>query len=253
MKVSVLVLTLNEGDNIVDCLKSVSDLTDDIVVLDSKSTDDTVAKALDFGCRIVEKDFDGWDKHQNWALKNIHFKYEWILYIDADERVTENLKAEIKNLAIENYKGYKIYRDNRFLNGEPLKNSMKCPGIVRLFSKNYIRYERDINPVAIVNGPVGKLNSSLLHFNFSKGLDEWIIKHLDYARREGTAFRTDIDNNNINFMKRRSQKIRYFRFFFRMFYQLFIKMGLLDGYVGFRYAVLISFYEHLIEENLTSK
>ncbi|MDB4145249.1 glycosyltransferase family 2 protein [Amylibacter sp.] len=251
MKLSILILTLNEQNNITDCIQSVKSLTDDIVVLDSESSDETPSIAQNLGAKVVTRKFTGWASHQNWALKNIDFKYDWVLYVDADERVTPELTREIKGLQLSVEKAYKIYRDNRFLDAKPLKFSMRCPGIVRLFSVSSIHYEREINPVAVVNGPVGRLKSKLVHYNFSKGLDEWILKHLDYAKREALEFDSKTDNVNVHFLKKMTKNLRNFRFLFRLFYQLFFKMGLLDGYVGFRYAVLVSFYEHLIEENMT--
>jgi len=250
LKVSILILTLNEQDNIKDCILSVAPLSDDILVLDSHSCDRTISIAKSQGAKVIEHKFSGWASHQNWALKNITFKYDWILYIDADERVTEELINEILNLESDVYNAFKIYRNNKFISGESLKYSMKCPGIVRLFSKHHIKYEREINPIAIVNGAVGILQSKLIHYNFSKGLNEWILKHIEYAKREAQEFNLNVSNENLHFLKKRTKKLKYFRFIFRIIYQLFFKMGILDGYAGYRYAILISFYEQLIEENM---
>ncbi|WP_340300689.1 glycosyltransferase family 2 protein [Roseobacter sp. HKCCD5988] len=248
MKVSVLILTLNEELNIAECIRSVQGLTDDIIVFDSISSDNTVKIASDLGARIVEREFSGWAAHQNWALNNIRFKYDWVLYVDADERVSTDLLYEISNLEPDGFKAFKVFRDNRFISGESLKFSMKCPGIVRLFTVNNIFYQRDINPVAFVDGKVGKLKSKLIHYNFSKGVDEWLFKHIDYAKREALEFRNGQFNQNLPILKRRTANIVRFRFVLRMIYQLVFKLGILDGYAGFRYSVLISFYEQLIEE-----
>src|SRR6185436_5695844 len=84
---SVLILTLNEEDNLPKCLASVS-WCDDIVVLDSFSTDRTVEIARAAGARVIQRPFDNWAAHQNWALENIQFKHPWVYYSDADEIVT---------------------------------------------------------------------------------------------------------------------------------------------------------------------
>lgn len=247
MKVSVLILTKNEEKNIKDCIISARQVTDDIIVLDSLSSDRTIEIAKSLNAKIITRNFDGWARHQNWAVQNISFRHRWVLYIDADERITKELADEIISIptSIENV-AYKIYRDNRFVNGEPLKYSMSCPGIIRLFKPEKIRYERDINPMTIVSGSVSTLNSRIIHFNFSKGLGEWIIKHIEYAKREASEMeRSDSD---AHFLKKLSYRFTYFRFPLRLFYQLFFKLGFLDGYAGIRYAILISFYEHLIEE-----
>lgn len=83
MTVSILVLTLNEETNLPDCLSSVQ-WSDDIIVLDSYSSDSTVDLAKAAGATIVQRPFDNWAAHQNWALDNIPFKHDWVFYIDAD-------------------------------------------------------------------------------------------------------------------------------------------------------------------------
>ena len=247
MNVSVLILTKNEEINIADCIASAKQISNDIVVLDSYSDDATVSLAQTEGARIVRRKFDDWASHQNWAVNNIKFESNWVLYIDADERVTPQLAMEIINLnPKKNVVAYKIYRDNRFLNGEKLRFSMSCPGILRLFNPNFVRYERQINPVCIADGETGTLDAKLVHFNFSKGLQEWVLKHLDYSRRE--ARENTIKNPNVKILKRISYNVTKYRFFLRLLYQLVFKLGILDGYAGIRYAILISFYEHLIEE-----
>lgn len=85
MNVSVLILTLNEEINLAECLKSLS-WSDDIVVYDSLSNDRTKEIALELGARVVERPFDNWSTHQNWAMQNISFRHPWVLYFDADER-----------------------------------------------------------------------------------------------------------------------------------------------------------------------
>ena len=76
------------------------------------------------------------------------------------------------------------------------------------------------------------------------------MKHIEYAKREAQEFNLNVSNENLHFLKKRTKKLKYFRFIFRIIYQLFFKMGILDGYAGYRYAILISFYEQLIEENM---
>src|SRR6476660_4600592 len=96
--ISVLILTLNEEENLPACLESVK-WSDDIVVLDSFSTDKTVEIARSAGARIVQRQFDNWAAHQNWALENISFKNSWVYYSDADEIVTPELRDELFAIA----------------------------------------------------------------------------------------------------------------------------------------------------------
>ncbi|RYG42468.1 MAG: glycosyltransferase, partial [Chitinophagaceae bacterium] len=95
--VSILILTKNEQQDLPGCLQSVS-WCDDVHVFDSLSDDDTVKIATASGAKITQKKFENWSAHQNWGLAHINFKYPWVLYIDADERVSEGLKQAILSL-----------------------------------------------------------------------------------------------------------------------------------------------------------
>src|ERR1700690_1195768 len=88
--VSILILTKNEEQDLPGCLESVR-WSDDVHVFDSHSTDGTLEIARAAGASIVQRHFDNWSSHQNWALANISFRHPWVLYIDADERVTPEL------------------------------------------------------------------------------------------------------------------------------------------------------------------
>ena len=96
--VSVLILTYNEEQNIATCVQSVR-WCDDVVVFDSFSTDRTVEIAKSFDARVIQRKFDNWAAHQNWANENIAFKHQWVFYLDADERMTDELRIEIQAIA----------------------------------------------------------------------------------------------------------------------------------------------------------
>jgi glycosyltransferase involved in cell wall biosynthesis len=92
--ISVLILTKNEEQDLPGCLGSVS-WCDDVHVLDSYSNDDTVGIALNASAKVTQRQFDNWAAHQNWALGNIAFKYDWVFYLDADERVSADLRETL--------------------------------------------------------------------------------------------------------------------------------------------------------------
>ena len=94
MTVSILILTLNEENNIGACLDSLA-WSDDIVVFDSGSTDATCEIARSRGARIMTRPFDNWSAHQNWAVSHIDFRHPWVLYLDADERCSDELRDEV--------------------------------------------------------------------------------------------------------------------------------------------------------------
>src|SRR5258708_19943756 len=93
--VSVLILTYNEELNLPDCLASITKLSDDVHVVDSFSTDRTMQIAKQHGAFVAQHEFAYPAQQKNWALDNLQFKYEWLLVLDADERVPEDLPTEI--------------------------------------------------------------------------------------------------------------------------------------------------------------
>lgn len=260
MSFSILILTLNEAINIEACLESVA-FSDDIVVLDSFSSDNTVKLAENKGARVVQRKFDNWAAHQNWAMANIEFKYPWVFYLDADERMTSNLKDEILRIANdteETRRGYFCGRTNYFM-GRPITHCYPAVPIMRFFQPKYIRYERLVNPIAIVDGETGNLNNRFLHYNFSKGLTEWVDKHNKYAlaeAKEGLKALKSQDKDVSLFsgdkaLRRVALKNLALRLpgrpIIKFCYLYLLKFGFLDGRAGFTYCILQSIYEYLID------
>lgn len=182
--ISVLVLTLNEEQNIKACLKSVG-WSDDIHVLDSYSSDRTVEIAERFGAKVWHRKFDSWAQHQNWALENIPFKYPWVFYFDADERVTPEL-AESMQAAVQSPGDKVAFRIQRrdFFQGTWLKHVQTSPFYLRLFRPEKMRYTRLVNPVSVVDGPRGEIGGCIDHYPFSKGISHWLDRHNAYSTLE---------------------------------------------------------------------
>src|SRR5271155_5552119 len=175
MSVSVLILTLNEEINIGACLDGVA-WCDDVVVLDSLSTDETRRIATQQGARVVERKFDNWSSHQNWAVTNIAFRNPWVLYLDADERCQADLRDEILRRATSDASesAFRMRRKDHYM-GRWLKHAQLYPSwFVRLFRPEKIRYERLVNPIACVDGPIGDLEAHVNHYPFSHGVTHWI-------------------------------------------------------------------------------
>ena len=185
MPVSIFIQTLNEEDNLPGLLDSVA-WADDVVVLDSLSTDGTKRIAEERGCRWFERAYDGRGPHQNWAMEHIDFKHPWVFYLDADERMTPELKDEILAIAAdpdETRVAFWCGRKNFFM-GKWLKRSYPPGHIMRFFKPPHIRFARLANPVPTVDGEVGYLREHFLHDNFSKGLHEWLERHNRYSTYE---------------------------------------------------------------------
>jgi glycosyltransferase involved in cell wall biosynthesis len=263
VSVSVLILTLNEEINIGECLESLS-WCDDIVVLDSMSTDGTRAIAEKLGARVVTRPFDNWSAHQNWAVANIEFRYPWVLYLDADERCPSDLRDEVLRCARQRGTqcAFRMRRKDYFM-GRWLKHAQLYPSwFVRLFRPDRIRYERLVNPVAIVDGPTGEIEAHIIHYPFSHGVSHWIARHNRYsdmeaieaakvqARLDGApAGRPNVWSKDPN-ERRRALKDLFFRLparpLVKFIYYYAWRRGFLDGRAGFTYATLQAIYEYMI-------
>ena len=257
--VSILILTLNEEINIISCLSSLK-WAEDIVFLDSKSKDNTCALARKMGARVVIHSFDNWASHQNWALKNIKFKNSWVFYLDADERMTSELKDEILSIAADPTNPKVAYFCGRknYLWGKWIKHAFPPGYILRFFKPQNVQFERLVNPTPVIQGQHGYLKNYFEHYNFSKGLEEWFAKHNRYSTleaQEGTkTLKLPWKFSNLfsmdSYKRRQSLKSLSFRMPFRpclkFVYLYFFKRGFLDGRAGFVYCVLQSIYEYMI-------
>jgi glycosyltransferase involved in cell wall biosynthesis len=265
---SVLVLTLNEEINLQRCLDSLR-WSDDVIVLDSFSSDRTVEIAKANGAKVVQRKFDNWSSHQNWAVGNIPFKYPWVYYSDADEVVSPELVSAIEAAVTADPAGRKevayAVRRKEMLWGRWLRHSSMYPvWILRLFRPEKIRWERLVNPVAVVDGPVGHLSRDIIHYSFSKGLHEWVVKHNKYAQFEAQEALRSLKHGLSDFWgmfavgdpvrRRKAMKAMSFRLPFRpllrFIYMYILKLGFLDGWPGLTYCRLIAMYEFFIDLNV---
>lgn len=250
--VSVVVLTLNEALNIEPCLRTVA-WSDDVWVVDSMSSDGTQARAAAAGAQVIERAFDDWATHQNWVLANVHFRYDWVLYIDADERVTPVLRAEIESAvaAPGANVGFEVTRIDHFF-GNRIGRCQATRHYIRLFRPASVRYERLVNPVTIVDGPVGRVRGELLHFPMSKGLSEWIAKHNRYSDLEAKEL-IEARSGPLRLTYRGGRATAKQLFYrapgrpaLRFIWLYFARAGFLDGRAGLRYSLLQAGYEYVI-------
>jgi glycosyltransferase involved in cell wall biosynthesis len=134
MAVSAFIMTRDEEINLEACLRSVA-WCDDVVVLDSGSTDGTLAIAQRWSCRVFQRTFDNWSSHQNWGLRNLPFRHPWVLNVDADERVAPELAEEIA-AATEHPDGSVAFRMRRkdYFRGVWLRHATFYPTwLIRLY------------------------------------------------------------------------------------------------------------------------
>ncbi|MEM7625324.1 MAG: glycosyltransferase family 2 protein [Planctomycetota bacterium] len=258
--ISIMILTLNEEDNIEACLDSVSDF-DEAVVFDSFSSDQTTQRAEAKGARVVQRKFDNWSAHQNWAMENIDFKNPWVFYLDADERMTPELQAEVKAIAEgeTEHRAYYCGRKNYFM-GKWIRHAMPPGTIMRFFQPPHIRFERLVNPTPVVDGSIGYLTHMFEHYNFSKGLAEWFAKHNNYSSMEAVEGMKVVNEVGRPWGKvftrdraERRQALKQISFSLPMranlkfLYFYFVQRGFLDGRAGYLYCKLQATYELMID------
>lgn len=165
LSLSVAIIAKNEEKRLPECLKSVS-FADDIVVVDSGSTDRTVEIAKEFGCRVFIEDWKGYGPQKNSAIEKC--KYDWIFLLDADERVSSELK-ELITIVMEkpDADAYSVKRKN-YLHGKWLKHSGYWPDRqIRLVNKTKGLFQSVIHEKWITNGLVQHLNAHIEHYSFS--------------------------------------------------------------------------------------
>jgi glycosyltransferase involved in cell wall biosynthesis len=184
---SVLVPTLDEELNLPECLASVA-WADQVFVVDSFSRDRTAAIARECGAHLVQHEFENYSRQKNWALDTLPFRNEWVLIVDADERVTPDLRAEIEVLlAAPACAGYYVNRRFIFL-GHWIRHAGWYPSWnLRLFRHRQGRYDdRAVHEHVVLDGPVSYLRNELLHHD-RRGLEAYVARHNRYSTLEARA------------------------------------------------------------------
>ena len=259
MNISVLILTYNEALNLPNCLSSVA-FSDDVVILDSLSTDGTIQLAGASGATVLQRPFDNYAAQRNFGLAH-DFKHEWILMLDADERIPEDFVEEICSVTDQKKSPITLYRMRRkdMFMGRWLKRSSGYPTwFGRLFRKGMVRVEREINEEYYTNGEIGLLEGHLIHYPFNKGISYWLERHNRYSSMEAVKLREERDApvvwrdflSSDPMLKRKAFKALAYRMPFRPLltfcFLYFFKLGLLDGKAGFHFSIMRSIYEYMI-------
>jgi glycosyltransferase involved in cell wall biosynthesis len=232
-RISAIVITKNEAENIRECLASLQ-WVDEIVVVDAESTDDTTSQAKAFTGKVFVRRWEGYSAAKNFALSQC--TNEWVLWIDADERVTPELREEILMTLAGNRdaNGFEIPRLANFL-GKWICHGGWYPGyVLRLFRRTAGRFnDRQVHEGVLVEGRIGRLNNHLLHYT-DRSLQHYFEKFNRY---------TSLAAEELHRKGRRfylwDLLLRPAWFFFRMYV---LKTGFLDGLQGFILASLSAAY-----------
>jgi glycosyltransferase involved in cell wall biosynthesis len=264
---SVFVLTYNEERNLEDCLASVSPWAGEVFLVDSFSTDRTLEIAERYGARVFQNRFLGHSAQRNWALRNLPFRYDWVLALDADHRATPELSDELARLLAgppPDVVGYFINRRQIF-RGRWIRHGGYYPKyMLKLFRRGAARCDDDeFDYRFYVDGPTGKLRHDILEDNANEqAITFWIEKHNKFAteqaveelkrRRDANGYlaRPRLLGNpdeRVLWQKRLWYRLPLFvRPFLYFFYRYFLRLGFLDGKEGFIFHFLQAFWFRLL-------
>lgn len=261
LDVTVIILTYNEEIHIRRCIENVRPIAREIYVVDCKSTDNTAAIVQELGAKVVEHEWPGNQAEQfNWALQNIPISTEWILRMDADEYLTDELIEEMKEKlpTMKMDVSAILLPLGRAFMGRVLKHGIvNGVKIVRLFRRGKVRYEQRImdEHLQVLEGKTIAFEHKFIDDN-RLSIKDFTDKHNNYSSREAVLLLDAeygiIDHSSENFsaeyskdvQNKRSQKQRYARMplFWRAFayfcYRYFFKLGFLDGKEGFMWDFL---------------
>lgn len=246
LPITAIIPVKNEERNLPECLRSLAGL-ERVIVVDSGSTDTTRQIAEHAGAVVLDFHWDGGPiKKRNWVLRNHAPESEWILFIDADERLTDDLKTELarvlpntdKNGFWLRYTNYFMGRRLRF--GEPM---IKLTIVRRqqgefevVPERNWSTLDMEVHEHLIVNGQVGTLRANVIHHD-DKGVGAWFRRHLEYASWEAERYfaRADAQRTLRQRIKYRLAGSLLFPVLYFV-YAYFLRLGFLDGIAGLRFA-----------------
>ena len=269
--IAAIILTKNEEIHLERCINSIKDVVDDIVVVDSYSTDDTIDIARRMGARVFQNPFVHQAQQFNWALDNCEIKTDWLWRIDADEYIEDNLGFEVKK-AIEmcdnDVNGIYVNKKIIFL-GKPLLHGGWYPAQqIKIIRRGYGKSENKPmdEHLIITEGRTISIDGDQTDENLH-GLSWWIDKHNKYAEREVDVMlmmRYEMDENKegveARFWGNGAERKRWFKLryanlplylrpFLNFFVRYFLQCGFLDG--NHRWYILQGFwYRYLVDSKI---
>jgi glycosyltransferase involved in cell wall biosynthesis len=235
-QLSVTVIALNQEATIGECLASVS-FADDIVVVDTGSTDRTVEVARAYTDRVFTTSWQGFGRTKNYALEQA--RGDWVFSLDTDEQVPPALQDEIQAVVKANgpLAGYRVPRKNYFC-GRWIKHLGWYPDYtLRLFRRDQGRFrDREVHEEVVIVGPVGNLKTPLDHYSY-RSVSEYVIRMDRYARLAALELAKQ--------GRRPLPGELVYRPFFSFFHLYVLRGGVLEGTTGYTLAVLMSVYKFL--------
>lgn len=266
MPCSILILTYNEAVNIAACIESLP-WRDDVHVLDSGSTDDTAAIAERMGATVHFRALTNYADQRNFGF-SLSFRHDWIVMLDADERMSTDLAAEIDHfvaLAGPEFAMACMRRKDIFM-GRWLRRSSGYPTwFTRVVRRGRVCVERDVNEEYIPDGRVEVLSGHILHYPFNKGVDWWFERHNRYSTMEAERLRIEklakrIALSDVFTRDAARRRACLKQLLYRMpgrpvvvfLYLYILRFGFLDGRPGYTYAMMRAAYEIMIDAKMTA-
>lgn len=268
-KITAVTLTFNEEKNIAESIDSYKNIVDEIVILDGCSSDNTVSIAEKYNAKIYKKECGYFERFES-AMNNIEFNTDWILFIDADERLTEKSAKELKQLC-DKYKdsdvngivvNYKVTFMGRELNYGASKLKK-----LRVFKPNtaFMENIKLDQHIRLKSGKVKYMKSYLIHKDY-KGIEAWSEKHIKYAKLASEDYflkRNYNESVEISGLETSAKIKRWFKYgvYYKLpmglrsglfyFYRYYIRFGFLDGNEGKIYTFLHAYWYRFLIDSIT--
>lgn len=232
--ISAVVITKNEEERIRDCLESVM-WVNEIILVDSYSHDKTLDIAAEYTENIYKREFDDFAKQKNYAIDKANS--DWVLNIDADERITEELKNEIKSVINNTNKDAFITPIKTYFLDKPMKYAGTYPiQRVRLFKSSYHFHKKVHESIDISENKTGRLENSILHYT-CLNLEHYVKKYIHYAKLSAKQkYEEDKASSLIYAIS---------RLFLDFIQKYFLQRGFLMGGAGFVYSAIRAYYSFL--------
>jgi len=243
ISLSIVILAKNEEERIRDCIKSVEEWANEIIVIDDESTDSTPKLAKELGAKVLMHRMDIEGRHRNWAYSKA--ENEWVLSLDADERLTEELKVEIEVIlaAIPKQNAFTIPRRN-FIGDYWIRWGGMYPSAqLKLFRKDKFKWEEaEVHPRAFLDGECGHLKGDLIHYTYR----DW-SSFLGKLNNQTTLEARKWHKLSLTDSKKAGYKMNFlhalWRTWDRFLRTFFSKRGYRDGFTGFMVAYFSSLYQ----------
>jgi glycosyltransferase involved in cell wall biosynthesis len=271
--ITVLIPTKNEDKNIGFCLEPLVDWAQEVVIIDSRSTDKTLEIAAKFGAKAVTFDYKGgWPKKRQYVIETYDFKTSWILLLDADEILTERSKQAIeKAIQSTEFNGYYLWFRLEFMGRMLLKSD---PGLRKLslfkrglgyFEKRFEDQDQSMGDmevhehVVLKSGTVGEIIEPIIHRNYNN-ISRFIIKHDEYSNYEAKVHTAGLQSEiKEKFFGTKEERRRFLKKklirnplspFLFFIYLYFFRLGFLEGRSGFYYILYQCIYLYFVQTKI---